>query len=60
MYENKFERETYEQPIDLLTGRAEIPISNKWEGNGRIFIRQADPLPLSVLAVIPEVTIGGR
>lgn len=60
LYENKFERETYEQPIDLLTGRAKIPISNKWEGNGRIFIRQADPLPLSVLAVIPEVTIGGR
>lgn len=59
LYENKFERETYEQPIDLLTGRAEIVISNKWEGNGRIFIRQADPLPLSVLAVIPEVTIGG-
>lgn len=60
LYENKFERDTYELPIDLLTGRAEIAIANKWEGNGRIFIRQADPLPLSVLAVIPEVTIGGR
>ena len=60
LYENKFERDTYEQPVDLLTGRAEIAIANKWDGNGRIFIRQADPLPLSVLAVIPEVTIGGR
>lgn len=60
LYENKPERDTYEQPIDLLTGRAEIHITNTWEGNGRIFIRQADPLPLSVLGVIPEVTIGGR
>lgn len=60
LYENKFERDNYEQPIELLTGRAEIAIANKWDGNGRIFIRQADPLPLSVLAVIPEVTIGGR
>ena len=60
LYEQKTSRDTYEQPLDPLTGQTEIAVSNDWQGKGRIFIRQSDPLPLSVLAVIPEVTIGGR
>lgn len=60
LYAHKTERDQYEPPIELLTGQANIPVSNNWQGKGRVFIRQADPLPLSVLAVIPEVTIGGR
>lgn len=60
LYEQKTTRDTYEQPLDPLTGQTEISISNDWQGKGRVFIRQSDPLPLSVLAVIPEVTIGGR
>lgn len=60
LYEHKTDRDEYEPPIELLTGQAEIAISNDWQGKGRVFIRQTDPLPLSVLAVIPEVTIGGR
>lgn len=59
LYEHKPARTTYELPIELLTGQAQIPIPNDWMGKGRIFIRQADPLPLTVLAVIPEVTFGG-
>lgn len=60
LYPHKTGRDTYEAPIELLTGQAQIPISNNWSSKGRVFIRQSDPLPLSVLAVIPEVTIGGR
>ena len=60
LYPHKTGRDDYESPIELLTGQAEISISNDWQGKGRVFIRQADPLPLTVLAVIPEVTIGGR
>ncbi|MNG26820.1 hypothetical protein D3C84_1118590 [compost metagenome] len=60
LYEAKTERDTYEQPLELLTGQTAIAISNDWQGKGRVFIRQSDPLPLTVLAVIPEVTIGGR
>lgn len=59
LYEEKTERDTYEMPLELLTGQTAISISNDWQGKGRVFIRQSDPLPLSVLAVIPEVTIGG-
>lgn len=60
LYEAKTERDTYEQALDSITGQVDINISNAWQGKGRVFIRQSDPLPLSVLAVIPEVTIGGR
>jgi len=60
LYEAKTDRETYEQPLNSITGQVEINVSNDWQGKGRVFIRQSDPLPLSVLAVIPEVTIGGR
>ncbi|MBU0522695.1 MAG: hypothetical protein KKC24_23865 [Gammaproteobacteria bacterium] len=60
LYEQKTSRDTYEQPLDPLTGQTEIVISNDWQGKGRVFIRQSDPLPLTVLAVIPEVTVGGR
>jgi len=60
LYEAKTDRDTYEEPISLITGQVDISVSNDWQGKGRIFIRQSDPLPVSVLAVIPEVTIGGR
>jgi len=59
LYEEKTERDTYELPLELLTGQTAIAISNDWQGKGRVFIRQSDPLPLSILAVIPEVTFGG-
>ena len=59
LYEAKTERDTYEMPLELLTGQTAIAISNDWQGKGRVFIRLSDPLPLTVLAVIPEVTFGG-
>lgn len=60
LYEHKQRAtEGYEQPVDMLTGQAEIGISNDWQSKGRIFIRQSDPLPLTVLGVIPEATFGG-
>lgn len=51
--------ENYDDPISLLTGLAEIRIVSSWNTGGNIFVRQSDPLPLSILAVIPEVTVGG-
>ena len=60
LYKEKTSRNAYEPPLESITGQVEISISNNWQGKGRVFIRQSDPLPLTVLAVIPEVTIGGR
>ena len=35
----------------------EINLDADWSKNGRVFIRQVDPLPLAVLSVIPRVLI---
>ena len=46
--------EGYNSPTDLATGTVDVVIQGHWNSNGRIFIRQTDPLPLSVLAVAPS------
>lgn len=51
--------ENYGEPISLLTGRAEIAISTSWAQDGRVFIRQTDPLPLTILGVMLNVQAGG-
>lgn len=51
--------ENYGEPIELLTGRAEMDIPCKWDTEGRLFIRQSDPLPLTILGVMPNVQAGG-
>jgi len=52
-------QEGYDAPVALLTGVADILIGATWSKEGRVFVRQSDPLPLSILAAIPEVTVGG-
>lgn len=49
------ELEDIGDPTALLTGDKTIRITSRWDTNGRIFLRQRDPLPLTILAIIPEV-----
>jgi len=51
--------ENYDEPTELLTGLAEIYVETEWSKDGRVFIRQSDPLPLTVLTITPEVKAGG-
>lgn len=53
------EFEFYDDPVDDATGVVEVKLDANWDKNGRVYIRQTDPLPLSVLAVIPRITVGG-
>lgn len=53
------EFEFYDNPVDDATGVVEINLDAQWSKNGRVFIRQTDPLPLSILAVIPRLDVGG-
>ncbi len=44
----------------LFTGSLEPqPIEADWTREGRVYIRQDDPLPMTITAVIPEVEHGG-
>jgi hypothetical protein len=51
--------EGYDSPADLKTGHFEIGILPEWNSNGRVFIRQVDPLPMSILAIVPSGLFGG-
>lgn len=58
-----FQREddySYDLPIPLLTQAIEVIPNTSWSSRGRIAIRQKDPLPMTVLAVRPEVVVGAR
>lgn len=53
------EDEPYDAPVALATGTVDLNIASEWNSKGSIFIRQIDPVPLSVLAVVPSGLIGG-
>lgn len=48
------ENSGYENPIDLKTDPVEIITESSWNNNGRVFVRQTDPLPLTVLSITPS------
>lgn len=52
-------RATYGTSIPLYTGEVKEILGAGYEDGGRVCVRQYDPLPMSVLAIIPEVTVGG-
>lgn len=61
LYETKADyRETYDAPIATTTGITELKIQSVWQESGRVYLQQPDPLPLTVLALIPEITISGK
>lgn len=54
------EFENYNDPTELLSGTGRVNIPNDWDGQGQVSIRQLDPLPITILAIIPELTLAGR
>lgn len=48
------EGENYGTPIALNSGTVETLIESHWNSNGRVFLRQVDPLPVTVLAITPQ------
>lgn len=42
-----------------VTGKIELGIKCSWNTGGRVCVRQRDPLPLTILAIVPSVQLGG-
>lgn len=60
LYEFKArDTESTDEPTDLDTGKIHVPIESHWSDGGHVFIRQVDPVPLTVLAVAPRGSFGG-
>jgi hypothetical protein len=55
------ENEAWGEPDDLFTGVVSQPIEGQWNSNGRVFIRQVDPLPMTILSIAPSgiIPLGG-
>lgn len=45
--------EGYDSPVSLKTDVIEIPLQTDWSQGGRVFIRQVDPVPMSILSIVP-------
>lgn len=50
--------EAWNEAIQLYTGLISITPHWDWTIGGNMWIRQFDPLPMSILAIAPDVTIG--
>ena len=48
------ESEGYNDPVRLYNGAKEVNIRAEWNSNGRVFIRQVDPLPFNIAAISPS------
>lgn len=51
--------EPYGTPPALKSQEIKLMLSPKWQDNGQVFVRQQDPLPLTVVGLTIEVSIGG-
>jgi hypothetical protein len=51
--------EPYGSPPALKSDEIEITLTPTWGASGQIFVRQADPLPLTVVSMTAEVALGG-
>nr|8CK1_A Chain A, Tail Nozzle [Ribes] len=52
--------EDWGEATGLETGLVELGIPTSWDKDGSLFIRQSDPLPLTILSIIPRVVMGGK
>lgn len=59
LYQYKLGPEEGTNSATQFTGQAEMGITAQFDPKGRIFIQQRDPLPLTVLGVMPVVEMGG-
>lgn len=51
--------EAYGTSPSLVSDEIEITLSPMWGRSGQILLRQSDPLPLTLVSLVAEVSIGG-
>jgi hypothetical protein len=44
----------YDQPPPLMTDQDYIITAGRWNKNGRLFLRNVDPVPVTILAISPQ------
>lgn len=49
----------YDAPDGLATGLQTVGFPTSWSADGSLFLRNSAPLPVTIQAIIPELTMGG-
>ena len=58
--EIKWKRTTWGQPLKLFTGKKAVVVPRAtWDDTQQLTVRQEDPLPITILSMVPEVEAGG-
>jgi hypothetical protein len=55
----RFRRASTDSSDQSFSGSVELLAKSEWEVEGRVFLRQSDPLPITVLGVTPHFEVGG-
>ena len=50
----------YGQPLDMVTDDIDVTMRADWGKKKQVVIEQRDPLPLTVLALVPDAIVGGN
>lgn len=50
----RLDEEDYDTAVEPITDSINITFENRWNSNGRVAIRQIDPIPLTVLSIAPS------
>ena len=59
MRETKFPMPAlYNQPLALVTDDVEVGLKSDWSKRKQVVIEQRSPLPMTVLALVPDVKMG--
>lgn len=45
--------------ITLFTGTRDVNVESTWDDDGRVFVRQVDPLPMTIRAIAPSGAVAG-
>lgn len=51
--------ENYDEAVPMSDGLIEMSIASTWNESGGFWVRQVDPLPVTILAAIPAGELGG-
>lgn len=51
--------ENYGLPPKLISDEIEIVLTPNWQSGGQVYVRQSDPLPLTVVSLTLEAELGG-
>jgi len=50
----------WNQPLKMITDDIDVTIKADWDKKKQLVIEQRSPLPMTVLALVPDITLGSR